>query len=79
MYDRNALTAYIECADSFWLEAGDYTITSYTTYSDAKAKKELETSSVAELNYKFSVEDNQLNVVEDVPILLSTTAEHIKD
>ena len=79
LYDRNALTAYIECADSFWLEAGDYTITSYTTYSDAKAKKELETSYVAELNYKFSVEDNQLNVVEDVPILLSTTAEHIKD
>ncbi|MBO7190480.1 MAG: DUF4458 domain-containing protein [Alistipes sp.] len=79
LYNRNALTAYIECAESFWLEAGDYTITSYTTYSDAKAKYVLETASIADLNKKFSVEDNQLNVVEQVPILLSTTAEHIND
>lgn len=79
LYDRNALTAYIECEESFWLEAGDYTITSYTTYSDAKAKNALETASVAELNRKFSVEDNQLHVVEEVPVLLSATAEHIKD
>ena len=32
LYDRNALTAYIECEEEFWLETGEYTITSYTTY-----------------------------------------------
>lgn len=79
LYDRNGLTVYIECEESFWLDAGDYTITSYTTYSDAKAKSVLETASIANLNVKFSVEDNQLHVVEDVPILLSKTAEHILD
>lgn len=73
------LISYIECEESFWLEAGDYTITSYTTYSDAKAEKRLETVSIAELNREFEVKDNQLNVVEQVPIKLSETAEHIKD
>ena len=79
LYDRNGLTAYIECEDSFWLETGTYTITSYTTYSDAKAQNVLETASVANLGVSFDVELNQLHVVQDVPVLLSTTAEHIKD
>lgn len=78
-YDRNDLTAYIECEENFWLETGEYTITSYTTYSDAKAQNELETASIADLGVSFEVELNQLHVVEEVPILLSTTAEHIKD
>ena len=79
LYENNGLTAYIECEESYWLEAGDYTITSYTTYSDAKANEELETAAISELGWCFKVVDNQLNVVEDVPILLSKTAEHIKD
>ena len=77
--EPNALTAYIECEESFWLEAGNYTITSYTTYADAKAKSVLETASLTDMNVRFSVKDNQLHVVEDVPILLSATAEHILD
>lgn len=79
LYDRNALTAYIECEEEFWLETGEYTITSYTTYSDAKAQYELETASIADLGVSFEVALNQLHVVEDVPIKLSKTAEHIKD
>ena len=79
LYDRNSLTAYIECEESFWLETGEYTITSYTTYSDAKAKNSLETASIVDLGISFEVELNQLHVVKDVPVLLSTTAEHIKD
>lgn len=76
---KSRLSAYIECEESFWLETGEYTIKSYTTYSDAKAKHVLETASIADLGIGFEVEHNQLNVVEDVPIKLSSTAEHIKD
>lgn len=79
LYDRNGLTAYIECEESFWLETGEYTITSYTTYSDAKAENQLETASIANLGVSFDVKLNQLHVVEELPILLSKTAEHIKD
>ena len=79
LYDRNALTAYIECEEDFWLETGKYTITSYTTYSDAKAQYKLETASITDLGVSFEVALNQLHIVEDVPIKLSTTAEHIKD
>ena len=79
-HDCNGLTTYIECEDSFWLEAGKYSIVSYTTYSDAKAQYELdEDVDISNLKREFTVENNQINVVEDVPILMSTTAEHIKD
>ena len=76
---KRVLTAYIECEESFWLETGEYTIQSYTTYSDAKANNMLETASIADLGVGFEVELNQLHVVTDVPIKLSKTAEHIKD
>ena len=79
LYNRNGLTAYIESEESFWLEVGEYTITSYTTYSDTKATRALETASIVDLGANFEVELNQLHVVEDVPILLSTTAEYIND
>lgn len=77
--EQTIQTAYIECAEEFWLEAGDYAIVGYTTYSDTKAKYELESVDIKELNSVFSVKHNQLNVVAKVPILLSDTAEHIKD
>ncbi|MBR4045386.1 MAG: DUF4458 domain-containing protein [Alistipes sp.] len=77
--EQTIQTAYIECAEEFWLEAGDYAIVGYTTYSDTKAKYELESVDIKELNFGFSVTHNQLNVVAKVPILLSDTAEHIKD
>ena len=77
--EQTIQTAYIECAEEFWLEAGDYAIVGYTTYSDTKAKYELESVDIKDLNSVFSVTHNQLNVVAKVPILLSDTAEHIKD
>ena len=77
---NSVLSAYIECEDSFWLDAGKYSILSYTTYSDAKAQYVLdENVDISGLKREFTVEDNQINVVEEVPILISTTAEHIKD
>ena len=76
---KSRLSAYIECEESFWLETGEYTIQSYTTYSDAKAKNELETASIADLGIGFDVGLNQLHVVKDVPVKLSKSAEHIKD
>lgn len=77
--EQTIQTAYIECAEEFWLEAGDYAIVGYTTYSDTKAKYELESVDIKELNSVFSVTHNQLNAVAKVPILLSDAAEHIKD
>ncbi|MBO7235122.1 MAG: DUF4458 domain-containing protein, partial [Alistipes sp.] len=73
------LSTYIECAGDHWLEVGDYKIIGYNTYSDAKAKHVIESVDISELNSEFSVAHNQLHVVADVPILLSKTAEHIKD
>ena len=76
---KSRLSAYIECEESFWLETGRYTIIGYTTYSDVKAKKELEAATIDELSIGFDVEINQLHVVKDVPVKLSKSAEHIKD
>lgn len=75
-----SLTSYIECVGDHWLDVGEYTITKYTTYSDTKGNYALDTNiDIKELKREFSISHNQLNVVTEVPILLSNTAEHIKD
>ena len=80
LYDYNGQSAYMVCSGEHWIEAGDYKITSYTTYSDAKGNNSLETTVIGEREgYEFSVVDNQLNEQVVVPILLSSTAEYIKD
>ena len=73
------LYTYIECVGDYWLEVGDYTIISYKLYSDTKAKYLIEEVDISEFKREFSVTHNQLNVVTNVPILLSESAEHIKD
>lgn len=78
LYERNGQSSYMECAGEHWIEAGEYTLISYTTYSDANGKSRLESASIADQEIQFTVEDNRLCSV-DVPIYLSTTAEHIKD
>lgn len=78
LYDRNAMTSYMTCGGEYWIEAGEYTLTSYTTYSDANGRNRLETASVAEKKLQLTVEDNK-HITIDVPIFLSTTAEYIKD
>ncbi|MBO7312969.1 MAG: DUF4458 domain-containing protein, partial [Alistipes sp.] len=78
--DKTAtLSTYIECVGDHWLEVGNYTIVGYKLYSDTKAKYIIEDVDISEFKREFSVTHNQLNVVTDVPILLSKSAEHIKD
>ena len=66
------------CDSTVWLPAGTYQVTSYTTYGKTGAvKTKYETQPVK--GEAFVVEDNQLNDSAKVPILLSKTAEYIKD
>ena len=66
------------CDSTVWLPAGTYQVTSYTTYGRTGAvKTKYETQPVK--GEAFVVEDNQLNDSAKVPILLSKTAEYIKD
>lgn len=66
------------CDSTVWLPAGTYQVTSYTTYGKTGAvKTKYETQPVK--GEAFVVEDNHLNDSAKVPILLSKTAEYIKD
>ena len=80
LYDYNGKSAYMVCSGEYWIKAGNYEITSYTTYSDAKGKNRLETATIADLDeFDFTVKDNQRGEFVIVPIILSRTAEYIKD
>lgn len=79
LYERNGLTSFMVCQSEHWLKAGNYVVTEYTTYSDTKAKSRLESCKIEELGSTFSVGDNEVSVGVVVPIVLSATAEHIKD
>ena len=66
------------CDSTVWLPAGTYQVTSYTTYGRTGAVKiKYETQPVK--GEAFVVQDNELNDSAKVPILLSKTAEYIKD
>ncbi len=66
------------CDSTVWLPAGTYQVTSYTTYGKTGAvKTKYETQPVK--GEAFVVKDNVLNDSAQVPILLSKTAEYIKD
>lgn len=66
------------CDSAVWLPAGTYQVTSYTTYGKTGAvKTKYETQPVK--GEAFVVKDNALNDSAQVPILLSKTAEYIKD
>lgn len=75
---KNSETAYLACDTVVWLEAGNYQISSYTTYSDKKGQTMLETKT-APTDQTFLVKDNELTKEVEVPIHLSETAEYIKD
>ena len=77
--DSNHQMAYATCAGEHWIKAGNYTILSYTTYSDRTAKYAIETASISNMGAEFTVSDNLTTKDVRVPILLSQTAEHIKD
>lgn len=78
LYDRNGMSSYIVCDGEHWLEEGDYTITAYTLYSDAKGKNVMGRGSISDQNIAFSVEE-LITAEVAVPIFLSVEAEHIKD
>ena len=78
LYDSNGRSAYMICGVQYWLEAGDYVVTSYTTYSDSKGKNTLEIATIEDLNTEFSIKDNLSSMVA-VPVILSKTSERIKD
>ena len=77
--NRNRLSSYALCDTTLWVEAGGYIITGYTTYSDRRANYILESRSVEEYNKRFNIADNTLTRDVAVPVLLSESAEHIKD
>lgn len=78
LYDSNGRSAYMICQTQYWLEAGDYVVTSYTTYSDRKGNNTLEIATIEDLKIEFTILDNQSSMVS-VPIILSKTSERIKD
>lgn len=74
---ENLRESYAVCDTSVWLKAGSYKISSYSTYSDKKGTKFLETAKVSS-SETFFVKDNE-ECEAKVPILLSKTAEYLKD
>lgn len=78
LYESNGRSAYMICQTQYWLEAGDYVVTSYTTYSDSKGHNTLEIATIEDLKIEFTIADNQSSMVS-VPIILSKSSERIKD
>ena len=78
LYDSNGQSAYIICAATHWLEAGDYIITDYVVYSDKRGSIAIGRGSIGDTGQEFTIEDNQ-NTIAIVPIIITEEAEHIKD
>lgn len=78
LYDRNGMSSCILCSGEQWLEAGTYTLTGYALYSDANGRNAMGRGTIDDIKIEFTIEDLERKVVE-VPIILSTEAEHIKD
>ena len=76
--DKYMDIATAKCDSAVWLPAGNYQVTSYTTYSKSgNLVKTLETQSVK--GEQFTIKDNALTDDAIVPVKLSRTAEYIKD
>lgn len=75
----NAQTTSFAVDTVVWLKEGEYTVTSYTTYSDKKARNMLEHVDGVKDAARFVVRDNELTDDVAITIQLSETAEHIKD
>ena len=74
----NAQTESFTVDTVVWLKKGVYEVVGYTTYSDKKAKKPLETA-VVENGETFEVFDNVFTENVPVTIRMDETAEYIKD
>lgn len=68
------------CDSAVWLPAGTYRVTSYTAYSKSGAvEKVLGGGPQVVEGEEFTIEDNKLTKDANVPVVLSETAEYIKD
>lgn len=76
-YVENLKDAYATCDTTVWLKAGSYQISAYQTYSDKQGNALLEIAKVP-TSKTFVISDNQ-TVEAEVPILLDSTAEYLKD
>lgn len=77
--ENHAQTTSLIVDTVVWLKAGKYKVTSYTTYSDKKAKKMLEVVPGIKDGLIFEVRDNELTEDVHITVKLNETAEHIKD
>ena len=77
--ENHAQTTSLIVDTVVWLKAGKYKVTSYTTYSDKKAKKMLEVVPGIKDGLVFEVRDNELTKDVHITVKLNETAEHIKD
>lgn len=77
--ENHAQTTSLIVDTVVWLKAGKYKVTSYTTYSDKKAKKMLEVVAGIKDGLVFEVRDNELTKDVHITVKLNETAEHIKD
>lgn len=75
----NAQTASFAVDTVVWLKAGVYSVVSYTTFSDKKAKTPLHHMSNVKNAQSFVVRDNELTDSVEITIQLSEAAEYIKD
>ena len=73
LYDRNSQSAYIICAATHWLEAGNYIIIDYVVYSDNRGRNAIGRGSIGDTNQKFDIEDN-LHTLAIGPNVLSEEA-----
>ena len=68
------------CDSAVWLPVGTYRVTSYTAYSKSGAVEKVLGNGLQTVEGdEFTVEDNKLTQYANVPVVLSETAEYIKD
>lgn len=76
----NAQTTFFTVDTVVWLEAGEYKVLDYTTFSDKKMKNKLETNKYKDSDAPtFSVSDNELTKDVEITIQLEETPAYIKD
>ena len=75
----NAQTTSFSVDTVVWLKAGEYTVESYTTFSDKKFRNPLHHINRVENPQSFVVRDNELTDSVAITIQLDEAADYIKD
>lgn len=78
--DRYMDVGTATCDSAVWLPVGTYRATAYTAYSIDGTRENMLGGGAQEVEgEEFAVEDNKLTKYASVPVLLSETAEYVKD